>query len=91
VARQLHYLATEGPPHAVTVVLHWNCGQWSAEERCGHADSRDYRPAASVRRGRGLLLRPWRRVGGLLGLLLIILLLLWITGNIGGGSMMHWR
>jgi hypothetical protein len=29
--------------------------------------------------------------GGMLGLPLIILLLLWITGNIGGGSMMHWR
>jgi hypothetical protein len=29
--------------------------------------------------------------GGLLGLVLIILLILWLTGNLGGGPMMRWR
>jgi len=27
--------------------------------------------------------------GGLLGLVLIVLLILWLSGNVGGGSMMH--
>jgi len=39
--------------------------------------------------GRGAGWRGPRYGGGLLGLVLIVLLILWLTGNMGGGMMMR--